>query len=47
LLVDSAAGSEAGLALTAIGLGPVTVARPEYVFDASCEAFDTLCARLN
>jgi ATP phosphoribosyltransferase len=47
LLVDSAAVSEAGLALTAIGLGPVTVARPEYVFDASCDAFDTLRARLN
>jgi ATP phosphoribosyltransferase len=46
LLVDSAAVSDAGLALAATGLGFVTVARPEYVFDASCEAFDTLRARL-
>lgn len=46
LLVDSAAVSDAGLALAAVGLGPVTVARPEFVFDASCEPFDTLRARL-
>jgi ATP phosphoribosyltransferase len=32
----------AAQALTAAGLGPVTVAQPDFVFDVGCEAFATL-----
>jgi ATP phosphoribosyltransferase len=46
LLVDSSQMSEASLALAAEGLGPVTVSRPEFVFDVSCLPFDTLRARI-
>ena len=47
LLVDSTQVSDAGITLTAAGLGPVTVSRPEFVFDVRCPAFDTLSARIN
>jgi ATP phosphoribosyltransferase len=46
LLVDSAQLAEASLALAAAGLGPVTAAQPEFVFDVSCPAFNTLNAKL-
>jgi ATP phosphoribosyltransferase len=46
LLVDSAQVSDASLALTASGLGPVTVSNPNFVFDVSCPPYDTLRARV-
>lgn len=46
LLVDSAKVSEAALALTAAGVGYVTVAKPEFVFEASCAPHDALKARV-
>jgi ATP phosphoribosyltransferase len=46
LLVDSAQIAQASLALAAEGLGPVTVSRPEFVFDVSCLPFDTLKAQI-
>lgn len=42
LLVDSAQAPDAALALAAAGLGPVTVLRPDFVYDVSCPAFDIL-----
>ena len=42
LLVGADRAAQAALRLTAAGLGPVTVAQPDYVFDVSCEAFATL-----
>jgi ATP phosphoribosyltransferase len=36
----------ASLALAAAGLGPVTAAKPDFVFDVSCAAFNTLKARV-
>lgn len=45
LLVDSAQIADASLALTAAGLGPVTVSRPDFVFDVSCAPFNTLKSR--
>ncbi|WP_309092714.1 ATP phosphoribosyltransferase [Phenylobacterium sp.] len=44
LLVDVGQIADAAQALTAADLGPVTAARPEFVFDVSCPAFDTLKA---
>lgn len=46
LLVDSAQIADASLALTAAGLGPVTVSRPDFVFDVSCSPFNTLKSRV-
>ena len=46
LLVDSAQAPDASLALSAAGIGPVTVSRPDFVFDVSCGAHDTLKARI-
>lgn len=46
LLVDAGQASEAALALTAAGLGPVTVSKPEFVFGVACTALDNLIARL-
>ena len=46
LLVDSAQVANASLALAAAGLGPVTAAKPDFVFDVSCAAFNTLKARV-
>lgn len=45
LLIDSTQVSEAALALTAAGLGPVAVAKPDFVFGVNCRAFDNLRAR--
>jgi len=46
LLVDSTQVADSSLTLAAAGLGPVTVSKPDFVFDVSCQAFDTLKARL-
>lgn len=46
LLVDSAQAPDASLALATAGLGPVTVSRPDFVFDVRCSAFDTLKSRI-
>ena len=46
LLVDSAQVANASLALSAAGLGPVTASKPDFVFDVSCTAFNTLKARV-
>lgn len=46
LLVDSAQLADASLTLAAAGLGPVTVSRPDFVFDVSCRAYDTLRSRV-
>ena len=46
LLIDSAQAPDASLALTTAGLGPVTVSKPDFVFDVSCSAFDTLRSRV-
>ena len=46
LLVDSAQIADASLALAAAGLGPVTVSRPDFVFDVHSPAFNTLKARV-
>ncbi|MFN4178597.1 ATP phosphoribosyltransferase [Phenylobacterium sp.] len=46
LLVEASRVAEAAQALTAAGLGPVTAARPEFVFDVSCPALDTLRSRV-
>jgi ATP phosphoribosyltransferase len=45
LLVDSTAVADSALALAAAGLGPVTVSKPDFVFDVGCPAFNTLKAR--
>ena len=46
LLVESARMAEASLALAAAGLGPVTAARPEFVFEVYCQPLNDLKARL-
>ena len=42
LLLAAGEAAAAAQALTAAGLGPVTVAQPDFVFDVGCEAFETL-----
>ena len=46
LLLDSAQVSDASLALTAAGLGPVTASKPDFVFDVTCSPFNDLKSRL-
>ena len=46
LLVDAAHLAEAARRLTEAGLGPVTAARPDFVFDVDCAAFQALKARV-
>jgi ATP phosphoribosyltransferase len=46
LLVEVGQAAEAALALTAAGLGPVTAARPDFVFDVECPAFARLAERV-
>ncbi|MFC3068252.1 ATP phosphoribosyltransferase [Phenylobacterium soli] len=46
LLVDAGQLADASLALTAAGLGPVTAARPDFVFEVGCPPFERLKARL-
>lgn len=47
LLVPAAQLSGAALALTQAGVGPVTVSRPEFVFDLSCGSFEELAASVS
>jgi ATP phosphoribosyltransferase len=42
LLVASSQAPEAAAALTAAGLGPVTAAKPDFVFEVACPAFEAL-----
>lgn len=46
LLVDAGQLADSSLALTAAGLGPVTAARPDFVFEVGCPPFERLKARL-
>jgi ATP phosphoribosyltransferase len=46
LLVALGQLADASLALTAAGLGPVTAARPDFVFDVECPPFESLKARV-
>jgi len=46
LLVDADAVADAAQALTAAGLGPVTAARPGFVFEVDCPAAATLAKRV-
>lgn len=46
LLVDSARAPDAALALTGAGLGPVTVSKPDFVYDVSCPPVDTLRSKV-
>lgn len=46
LLVDVANAAQASLALTAAGLGPVTAARPDFVFEVGCPPFEALKSRV-
>jgi ATP phosphoribosyltransferase len=42
LLIEAARAGEAAAALTAAGLGPVTVSQPDFVFEVDCPAFAEL-----
>jgi ATP phosphoribosyltransferase len=46
LLLDAGEASAAAAALTAAGLGPVTAARPDFVFAVNSPAFSALVARI-
>lgn len=46
LLVEVGRAADASLALTAAGLGPVTAARPDFVFEVDCPAFVQLRNRV-
>lgn len=46
LLVDSSQAPDASLALSSTGLGPVTISKPDFVFDVNCSAYDTLRSRI-
>lgn len=46
LLVDIGQLADASLALTAAGLGPVTAARSDFVFDVTCPPFEALRERV-
>lgn len=46
LLVDAGQLAHASLTLTAAGLGPVTAARPDFVFDVGCPPFEALRERV-
>ncbi|THD77931.1 MAG: ATP phosphoribosyltransferase [Phenylobacterium sp.] len=46
LLVEVGQAAEASLALTAAGLGPVTAARPDFVFEVGCPAYEALRDRV-
>ena len=46
LLIATARAADAAAALTAAGLGPVTVAQPDFVFDVDCAAITTLKDRV-
>ena len=44
LLIDADRAAAAAADLTAAGLGPVTIARPDFVFDVACAPFARLAA---
>ena len=46
LLIDATRIADASLELTAAGLGPVTAARPDFVFEVACGPFEALTAKL-
>ena len=46
LLIAANAAAAAALALSAAGLGPVTIAQPDFVFDVNCDAFAELKSRV-
>jgi ATP phosphoribosyltransferase len=46
LLVDSTQVADSALALSAAGLGPVTVSKPDFVFDVACPPFKHLKERV-
>lgn len=46
LLVEAGRAASASGALTAAGLGPVTAARPDFVFDVACPSYELLASRL-
>jgi ATP phosphoribosyltransferase len=46
LLIETARSAEAASALTAAGLGPVTVAQPDFVFDVECSVIAELKDRV-
>ncbi len=46
LLVEANRASDAALALAASGLGPVTAARPEFIFDVDCAPLEALKKRV-
>jgi ATP phosphoribosyltransferase len=46
LLIDAGRIADASLDLAAAGLGPVTAARPDFVFKVVCVSFDTLKASI-
>jgi ATP phosphoribosyltransferase len=46
LLVEARGVPAAAAKLTAAGLGPVTAAHPEFVFDVGCPAYETLRSRV-
>ena len=46
LLVEANRASDAALALAASGLGPVTAARPEFIFDDDCAPLEALKKRV-
>ncbi len=46
LLIETAGAAEAASALTAAGLGPVTVAQPDFVFDVDCAVITELKDRV-
>ena len=46
LLVEVSRIPDSSLALTAAGLGPVTAAKPDFVFEVACSPYDDLRSRL-
>jgi len=46
LLVDAGRVADASAALTAAGLGPVTAARPDFVFEVGCPALEVLAKQV-
>jgi ATP phosphoribosyltransferase len=46
LMVETARAAGAAAALTAAGLGPVTVSQPDFVFEVDCAPFATLKQRV-
>lgn len=46
LLVGAGAIADASLALAAAGLGPVTVSKPDFVFEVNCQPFEALAKQV-